>query len=102
MVPPHIPDRNRRLACRVWRGIVVRMKTASVQQLPEQWPQILRWVAAGEEVEVTQQDKVIAKVVPATTRPLPDFLERAKAIWGEKPAGKPLSAIVAEGRGGEP
>ena len=45
------------------------MKTASVQQWPEQWPQILRWVAAGEEVEVTQQDKVIAKVVPATAKP---------------------------------
>lgn len=77
------------------------MKTASVQQLPEQWPQILRWVAAGEEVEVTQQDKVVAKVVPATATPQPDFLARAKAIWGDQPPGKPLSAIVAEARGGE-
>jgi antitoxin (DNA-binding transcriptional repressor) of toxin-antitoxin stability system len=32
------------------------MKTASVQQLPEQWPEILRWVAEGKEVQVTQQD----------------------------------------------
>ena len=80
----------------------MRMKTASVQQLPEQWPQILRWVAAGEEVQVTQQDKVVAKVVPPTAAQQPDFLARAKAIWGEEPAGKPLSAIVAEGRGGEP
>ena len=74
------------------------MKTASVQQLPEQWPQILRWVAAGEEVEVTQQDKVVAKVVPATATPQPDFLARAKAIWSEQPPGKPLSAVVAESR----
>ena len=80
------------------------MKTASVQQLPQQWPQILRWVAAGEEVEVTQQNKVIARVVPATAEPVPqpDFLARAKAIWGEQPAGKPLSQIVSETRGDEP
>ncbi len=74
------------------------MKTASVQQAPQKWAQILEWVAAGEEVELTEKEKVIAKVVPATQ---PDFLSRAKAIWGEQPAGKPLSGLVADGRGGE-
>jgi antitoxin (DNA-binding transcriptional repressor) of toxin-antitoxin stability system len=78
-----------------------RMKTASVQQLPQQWPEILRWVAAGEEVQVTQQDKVIARVVPAEAAPQPDFLARAKAVWGEQPPGKPLSEVVSEARGGE-
>ena len=74
------------------------MKTASVQQVPQKWAQILEWVAAGEEVEVTEQEKVIARVVPATQ---PDFLARAKKIWGEQPSGKPLSELVAEARGGE-
>jgi antitoxin (DNA-binding transcriptional repressor) of toxin-antitoxin stability system len=87
------------LLAALWKGILSPMKTASVQQLPEQWPQILRWVAAGEEVHVTQQDKVIAKVVPPTGQP--DFLARAKAIWGDRPPGKPLSALVSEARGGE-
>jgi antitoxin (DNA-binding transcriptional repressor) of toxin-antitoxin stability system len=59
------------------------MKTASVQQLPQKWVQILEWVAAGEEVELTQQEKVVARVIPATQ---PDFLARAKSIWGEQPA----------------
>jgi antitoxin (DNA-binding transcriptional repressor) of toxin-antitoxin stability system len=77
------------------------VKTASVQQLPQQWPEILRWVAAGEEVQVTQQDKVVARVVPAKPALQPDFLGRAKAIWGEQPPGKPLSEVVAEARGGE-
>ncbi|HEX5222183.1 MAG TPA: prevent-host-death family protein [Verrucomicrobiae bacterium] len=77
------------------------MKTASVQELPQQWPEILRWVAEGEEVQVTQQDKVIARVLPPATAAQPDFLARAKAVWGEQPAGKPLSAMVAEARGGE-
>lgn len=74
------------------------MKTASVQDVPQQWPQILKWVAAGEEVEVTEQEKVIAKLVPATQ---PDFLARATKIWGERPPGKPLSELVADARGGE-
>lgn len=79
------------------------MKTANVQQLPEEWPQILRWVAEGEEVQVIQQDKVVAKVVPANSESVtqPDFLARAKSIWGEQPSGKPLSAVVSEARGGE-
>jgi hypothetical protein len=29
----------------------------------------------------------------------PDFLARAKAIWGETPAGEPLSALVSQARG---
>lgn len=74
------------------------MKTARVQQVPLKWTQILEWVAAGEEVEVTEQEKVIARVVPATQ---PDFLARAKEIWGEQPPGKPLSERVVEARGGE-
>ena len=69
------------------------MKTASVQQVPQQWVQILEWVAAGEEVELTQQEKVVARVIPATQ---PDFLARAKSIWGEQPAGQPLSALARE------
>jgi hypothetical protein len=42
-------------------------------------------------------------VVPATREMVaqPDFLARARAIWGEHPTGKPLSAVVAEARGGE-
>ena len=75
------------------------MKTASVQQVPQQLPQILRWVAAGEEVQVTQEDQVVAKVVPAAPAS-PDFLGRAKAVWGETPHGKPLSAVVSDARGG--
>ena len=77
------------------------MRTASVQQVPKQWAEILRWVAAGEEVEVTEQDQVVAKVVPARPAPTPDFLARAKAIWGETPSGTALSAVVSEARGEE-
>jgi antitoxin (DNA-binding transcriptional repressor) of toxin-antitoxin stability system len=75
------------------------VKTATVQQVPQQWPEILRWLAAGEEVELTQDDQVVAKVLPVKQVATPDFLARAKAVWGETPEGKPLSTVVSEGRG---
>ncbi len=75
------------------------MKTTSVQEVPQQWADILRWVANGEEVEMTHQDRVVARLVPAAA-PSPDFLARAKAVWGETPPGKTLSTIVSEDRGG--
>ena len=80
------------------------MKTATVQQVPQRWTEILGWIAAGEEVEVTQQERVVAKVVPATPQLVaqPDFLARAKVVWGEEHGGRALSAIVSETRGGEP
>jgi len=77
------------------------MKIASAQQVPQQWPEILRWVAAGEEVQVTQHDLVVARVVPAMPAATPDFLARAKAVWGETPTGKALSAVVSDARGGD-
>ena len=77
------------------------MKTTSVQEVPQQWPEILRWVPAGEEVQVTEHDQVVARVVPAQPAATPDFLARAKAIWGETPPGKALSTVVSDARGGE-
>jgi len=74
------------------------MKSASVQQLPQQWPEILRWVVAGEEVQVTDHDQVVARVVPPSPAATPDFLARAKAIWGEVPSGNALSAVASEAR----
>ena len=31
--------------------------------------------------------------------PEPDFLARAKSVWGDQPEGKPLSELVSEARG---
>lgn len=75
------------------------MKTATIQQVPQQWPQILDWLACDEEVEVTQNDRVVARIVPSTAQPNPDFLARAQAIWGSAPDGEPLSEIINHSRG---
>lgn len=76
------------------------MKSTSVQELPQLWPEILRWLATGEEVEVREHDAVVAKLAPVSKSAAaqPDFLARAKAIWGNAPEGKPLSEVVAESR----
>jgi antitoxin (DNA-binding transcriptional repressor) of toxin-antitoxin stability system len=76
------------------------VKTATVQELPTQWPQILKWIAAGEEVHLTEHNHVVAKVVPASALPVTDFVGRAKAIWGEIPEGQTLSSLVSANRGG--
>ncbi len=77
------------------------MKTATIQQVPQQWSQILDWLACDEEVQVTQNDRVVARIVPATTAPATDFLARAQAVWGADPVGQSLSAIVQDSRGGD-
>jgi antitoxin (DNA-binding transcriptional repressor) of toxin-antitoxin stability system len=76
------------------------MKTATAQQVPQQWIEILGWLAADEEVQVTLEDRVVARIVPSPAAPAtPDFLARARAIWGAAPAGEPLSALVDHSRG---
>ena len=74
------------------------MKTATLQQLPMQWPDILRWVSNGEEVLIVDHDRTVARVLPPVP-PAPDYLARAQTIWGPNPAGKALSDLVGEGRG---
>ena len=66
-------------------------------------PELLRLVAAGEEVELVQQQHAVAKVVP------PDW-EAKRIDWsgtwakvdaifdGEPVPGKPGSQVVIEGR----
>ena len=94
-----LPNVHYRLALISDSPYVLRVKSANVQEVPRQWSEILRWVAAGEEVQVMEQDKVVARVTPVASVPTPDFLARAKAVWGENPPGETLSGIVAAGRG---
>ena len=78
------------------------MKTAVAQQVPQQRGQILGWLAADEEGQVTQDDRIVARILPEPAVPAtPDFLARARAIWGTAPAGESLSALVHESRGAD-
>ncbi|MBI3179507.1 MAG: antitoxin Phd/YefM, type II toxin-antitoxin system domain protein [Deltaproteobacteria bacterium] len=77
------------------------MKTATVRQIQHNLSKVLSWVERGEEVQVLRRKKVVARLVPPDPQPVssPDFLGRARAVWGEKPRGKPLSDILSESRG---
>ena len=48
-----------------------------------------------EELTVWLEQRRLHRAVTASAAE-PDFLARAKAIWGELPAGKPLSGLVSE------
>jgi hypothetical protein len=61
---------------------------AAIDQLPS--PQV-------EELEVWLARRRVKS--SATEVPEPNFLGRAKAVWGESPDGTPLSELVSEGRG---
>jgi len=58
---------------------IVRLPSPQVEEL-EEWLERRRFKTSAVEV------------------PEPDFLARAKAVWGDHPVGKPLSELVAEGR----
>ena len=72
--------------------------TASLEEIHRD-PAILdRAIAQQETLEITHGGAVAATLLPTGPHKNPDFLARAKRIWGENPPGKPLSEIVAEAR----
>lgn len=81
--------------------ILTHMRTATVREAQHNLPEILRAVARGEVIEITRRNQIVARLVPAARRPaggLPDFVERARAMWGRSPKGRAMSDLVIEGR----
>lgn len=77
------------------------MKTVTLSKLRASLDTILRQVADGEEIEIIEKRKTVARLVP----PVPeeaDWSETFKKldeIWGLKPLpGKAGSDVVIEGR----
>jgi antitoxin (DNA-binding transcriptional repressor) of toxin-antitoxin stability system len=77
------------------------MKVASVRQIQHNLAEVLSWVQQGQEVHVFRRKKLVARLLPPDPEPTasPDFLARARGIWGKAPRGKALSALVSEARG---
>ncbi len=77
------------------------VKTATVRKVQHNLAEVLLWVERGEEVRVLRRNRVVARLLPPEGEPprSPDFLERAKAIWGVKPQGARLSTIASDSRG---
>ena len=80
------------------------MKTATVRDLRYSFSRIVKWLRAGESVEVTYRGKKLARLVPvggqsATPPKAPDFEARLKRLFPDSASGKPASEIIMESRG---
>ncbi len=77
------------------------MKTATVREVQHNLKAVLAWVEGGETVNVMRRAKVVARLVPPEPEAVssPDFVARARGVWGERPKGASLSATVSEARG---
>ena len=81
------------------------MKMATVRQLRTEFPKVLAWVNAGQEVAITRRRQIVASLVPAGNQPkrktvLPDFRARLRRTYGAKiiPAAV-MAGILAENKG---
>jgi antitoxin (DNA-binding transcriptional repressor) of toxin-antitoxin stability system len=81
------------------------MKTASVRDLRQDFPRILAWIEAGEEVAITLRRQAVARLIPyprkkASKRPMPDIAARLKKVFGaETIADKTMETILDQNRG---
>ena len=87
---------------RRWTGVILtHMRTASIREAQRDLQKILRLVERGEVVEITRRNRVVARLVPAAPRAVdrfPDFVSRAREVWGRRPRGKPTSSVVVDAR----
>lgn len=77
------------------------MKKASVRELRYAFNKIERLLDQGEEVQITKRRRVIARLVPENSQAssqMPDFLERLRAIYGDKKLKVSGAEVIAEDR----
>ncbi len=80
------------------------MKSTTVRELRNNYSKVLKWVAKGEEVEVTRRGKVVAKVVPpiAASAVEVDWSKSAalnRKLWSTSLTPDQSAAILAESQG---
>ena len=80
------------------------MKTASVRELRQDFPRLLEWINAGEEIAITKRNRAVARLVPYKQRrvhkKLPDIGARLKRVFGRKViSDKAMRNILDESRG---
>jgi len=62
------------------------MKTITVRDLRYDFPKVEKLLAQGEVVEITKRGKTVGRIVPEDKGrpPLPDFLGRIRAVFGDE------------------
>lgn len=81
---------------------ISNMRKATFRQVQHRPSEVMKWVKGGEEVVIRRRNRIVARIVPpgrATEAPRwPDFVGRARRIWGKRVRGKSLSRIISEDR----
>ncbi len=80
------------------------MRTTTVRELRNNYAKVIKWVAKGEEVEVTRRGKVVAKVVPPVAAKVTtvDWAQSAalnRPAWGKALTAKESAAVLADSQG---
>ncbi|MBC7368562.1 MAG: type II toxin-antitoxin system prevent-host-death family antitoxin [Undibacterium sp.] len=80
------------------------MRTTTVRELRNNYAQVMKWVAKGEEVEVTRRGKVVAKVVPSVTAGLKEVdwaqsVALNRTAWGKTLTARESASVLADSQG---
>jgi antitoxin (DNA-binding transcriptional repressor) of toxin-antitoxin stability system len=64
------------------------MRTATVRDLRTKFPVLARWIAEGEQIEITRRGRVIAHLTPPSPPPgenpkKPDIMKQLREIYGD-------------------
>ena len=80
------------------------MKTATVRDLRNAFPQVARWIEEGECVEITRSGKPFARLAPvppaiSSSAPMPDFLRRLREQFPDETPGAATVDLMGYDRG---
>jgi len=77
------------------------MKTASIRDLRYDFKKVEQFLRQGEEVQITNRRRVVARLVPEqpeTRPPLPDFMAQLRAIYGDRVLKVSGAELISEDR----
>jgi len=77
------------------------MKTVTLHTAKTKFGSLLRLVAAGEEIQIVEKKKTLARILPPTSQTVDwsESFQQLDEIWGPKPLpGLPTSQILISGR----
>ncbi|PWU10579.1 MAG: hypothetical protein C5B50_25250 [Verrucomicrobia bacterium] len=78
------------------------MKTATVSEIAKNFCGVLKWIEAGEKVEVVREGKPVAVITPPLRHVRhPDYLARLRRNFGDKVLAPETSADLRDLNRGE-
>lgn len=84
--------------------ISLTMKTATIRDLRNSFPQVARWIEEGESVEITRSGKPFAHLAPlppaaAGSSTMPDFISRMRENFPQEAVSSSPHSVVDYDRG---